>query len=158
MTTSFLCASCGEPRYLQGSLCLLSMVLACVLSGCGGGASYELVPVSGRVTLDGQPLANARVSFQPARDQTDTGPGSSGVTDAEGKYVLSVAGETETAGAVPGKHMVTISANAGSEPASDAAPAADRSLPPQASDGSLTFDVSAEGTDQANFDLKKGGR
>lgn len=158
MITSFLFAARRQPRRWPAVLCSLSMVLACALSGCGGGASYELVPVSGRVTLDGQPLANARVNFQPTRDQTDTGPGSSGVTDAEGKYVLSVAGETETAGAVPGKHMVTISANAGGEPASDAAPAADRSLPPQASNGSLTFDVPAEGTDQANFELKKGAR
>ena len=32
------------------------------------------------------------------------------------------------------------------------------SRPRHASDGSLTFEVPAEGTDQANFDLKKGGR
>ena len=85
MTTSFLFAARRQHICWPTVLCLLSMVLACALSGCGGGASYELVPVSGRVTLDGQPLANARVSFQPARDQSDPGPGASGVTDAEGK-------------------------------------------------------------------------
>ena len=158
MMTSLQFTARGKRRWLAGSFCLLSLVFTCVFSGCGGKPSYELVPVSGRVTLDGQPLANARVNFQPTRDQANPGPGSSGVTDAEGHFVLALSSESETPGAVPGKHMVTISTIANEEAANDAAPATDRSLPRQAGDGSLTFEVPSEGTDQANFDLKKGAR
>ena len=158
MMTSLQFTARGEHRWLAGFFCLLSLVFTCVFSGCGGKPSYDLVPVSGRVTLDGQPLANARVNFQPGPGQTNPGPGSSGVTDAEGRYVLSVTSESDTEGAVPGKHMVTISTTSNEEAANDAAPAADRSLPRQAGDGSLTFEVPSEGTDQANFELKKGAR
>jgi hypothetical protein len=57
--------------------------------------------VSGTVTLDGQPLENALVTFTPEGG----GRGASGVTDASGKYLLATAGQ---AGAVPGTHRVTV--------------------------------------------------
>ena len=44
------------------SLVLVAAVLT--LSGCGSHGS-PTVPVSGRVTLDGQPVSEARVSFEP---------------------------------------------------------------------------------------------
>ena len=54
--------------------------------GCGGGGA-DLSSVEGTVTLDGQPLANAIVNFEPAeggaaRSSYD------GQTDAKGHYVL----------------------------------------------------------------------
>jgi hypothetical protein len=51
--------------------------------GCGG---VKYVPVSGVVTLDGKPLANAMVLFQPIGDQG--GVGSTAKTDSEGRYKL----------------------------------------------------------------------
>jgi hypothetical protein len=118
--------------------------------GCGGGESYEFVPVSGRVTLGGEPVANARVSFQPASGQTNPGPGSSGVTDADGRYTLQAATPAREQGALVGKHVVTIST--ASEPSDDAA-GASSGLPPQAGSGSLTFDVPPGGSQAADFDL-----
>lgn len=44
----------------------------------------ELVPVSGVVTLDGQPVEGARIGFQPI----DGRRGSGGLTDAYGRYEL----------------------------------------------------------------------
>src|SRR5206468_11403323 len=74
------------------------------LAGCGGDA-----PVSGVVTLDGKPLANAHVVFQPeaTSGKTNVGTGSYGVTDSNGAYTLRVA-DSDRAGAVVGKHRVEI--------------------------------------------------
>jgi hypothetical protein len=81
---------------------LLVLVLAL---GCGG---VKRASVSGTVTLDGQPLPNALVSFQPVGEgQVTPGPGSTGRTDDKGKYTLQVSGGGK--GAVVGWHKVRIS-------------------------------------------------
>jgi hypothetical protein len=97
------------------------------------------------------------------RDSPNVGPGSLGRTDADGRFTLqTVNGET---GAVPAEHVVRMSmasSQGGAESADDftpegnieARPAARRlELPPNAVDGSLRFEVPAQGTDEANFDL-----
>jgi len=84
----------------------LALALALVLAlGCGG---KKFVPVSGRVTLNGQPLAGATVAFQPiaAEGTTEAAPGSAGKTDANGEYTL--AASTGANGAWVGKHRVMI--------------------------------------------------
>jgi hypothetical protein len=58
--------------------------LAALLSGCGG-SGPEVAPVSGRVTLDGTPLAGARIRFQP---EAGGGSPSYGTADQDGHYVL----------------------------------------------------------------------
>ena len=93
------------------------------LSGCGPPADPSLVPVSGTVTADGQPLANATVTFIPM-DGTP-GFGGTGKTDAAGQYTL--AGSRDNApGIPPGDYRVAISKRLmpdGSEvPASDNTP------------------------------------
>lgn len=95
----------------RGSL-WLSLAMVCALSlGCGGDSiDYEvegLVPVTGTVKLDGQPVPSAMVMFAP------TGEGAasttaSGTTDATGKYEL-VTGEEGQKGAKPGMYRVIIS-------------------------------------------------
>lgn len=82
------------------------VVLLCI-GGCNEGP-YELAPISGTVTLYGQPLANATVSFMPRGEGRDiVGPGSVGTTDAEGNYTLRTFKEEH--GAVVGNHTVRIS-------------------------------------------------
>jgi hypothetical protein len=81
-------------RILCVSVCCLSLL------GCGGGG-VATSPVSGTVTLDGQPLANVMVSFMPK----EGGPAASSLTDASGKYSLVTAGKK---GAVLGKHTVKV--------------------------------------------------
>lgn len=120
--------------------------------GCGG----NIVPVSGRVTLDDKPLANATVIFQPLSDQANPGPGSKGKTDSEGKFSLTLT-TGNTSGAVVGKHKVSITAYEGGERQSsgpDMKPA--KSLVPAEynSKSTLTFDVPPGGSPSANFDLK----
>ncbi len=77
-------------------------------SGCGG---PPVAPVKGRITLDGNPLPHASVSFQPVSTgkNVNPGPGSLGTTDADGNYTLRVAGQN-LEGAYVGKHRVEIAA------------------------------------------------
>jgi hypothetical protein len=74
--------------------------------GCEKYEGPPLYPVSGTVTLDGKPLANAGVMFLP-REST-LGNACLGITDASGKYVLKAergGGE----GCQEGTFAVTIS-------------------------------------------------
>lgn len=71
-------------------------------AGCGGGLDeLGLVKVTGKVTLDGQPLANARVSFEGEDKRS-----AQGVTDSGGNYVLMY--DDAHAGATPGQKIVRI--------------------------------------------------
>src|SRR5688572_22396068 len=91
-------------------LSLLAAV-AVLSAGCSS-EPYKTAPVSGRVTLNGQPLASAAVLFQPVATEgnNNPGPGSYGVTDADGRYTLVLVGK-ETKGAVVAKHKVRIAAH-----------------------------------------------
>lgn len=81
--------------------------LVLLLAGCGAATAapdVDLVPVTGRVTLDGNPVANATVLFNPL--QGTKGTGGYGVTDAEGKFVLKHRSEKE--GCEAGEYGVTF--------------------------------------------------
>ncbi|MCA9162473.1 MAG: carboxypeptidase regulatory-like domain-containing protein [Planctomycetales bacterium] len=77
-----------------------------VLSGCGSaGADYskvDLIQVSGTVTLDGQPLPNAVVTFE-----TPDGQFSYGMTDSSGHYELQF--DSVKKGVTSGPKIVRIS-------------------------------------------------
>jgi hypothetical protein len=75
--------------------------LMLTVSGCGGG--IKCFPVSGRVTLDGKPLADAVVSFMP---EDEGGVAPSGVTDKSGIYTLRQTAEAD--GAPAGHYTVRI--------------------------------------------------
>jgi hypothetical protein len=81
-----------------GCYCL-AVAAATVFAGCGGGPQFG--SVSGRVTLDDQPLAETTVEFQP-----ESGSPSYGVTNDNGDYTL--AWSADQPGAQIGKHTVRI--------------------------------------------------
>ncbi len=84
--------------------CLASLTIVVAIAGCGGEGNVELAPVTGTITQNGQPLANADVVFSPAGDvEAST---SAGTTDENGKFELQY--NDGRNGAVPGKHQVTI--------------------------------------------------
>jgi hypothetical protein len=76
------------------------LALGCV--GCGP-SGPELAPVSGRITLDGQPLSTADIIFQPDESKSP----SYGRTDSDGRYELGY--KRGVAGALLGQHTVRIS-------------------------------------------------
>jgi hypothetical protein len=130
-------------------------VVALWVAGCG---DPKVVAVSGRVTLDGQPLAGAHVVFQPIAAAKDMNPGSGsyGITDADGRYTLTVV-DTGQSGAFIGKHRVEITIRSDEDDDTDRRgrrPAAKVVLLPRYNRNSqLSFEVPAKGTKEADFPL-----
>src|SRR4029077_20438615 len=130
---------------------LFGVVLASVL-GCG---DSKVASVSGTVKLDGEPLANAVVIFQPLGDgQMNPGVGSIGRTNDKGEYRLRLIDGGN--GAIRGMHRVEISC-----PVDDGEnrPDEDRATKPQNkvpdrynADSKVTYEVKA-GKNKADFDL-----
>jgi hypothetical protein len=82
----------------------LSVVAACALvaAGCGGNG---LVTVTGKVTLDGEPLSDATVIFVPVEGANKLStPG--GRTDESGVFYLTTREIND--GAMPGEYNVTV--------------------------------------------------
>jgi hypothetical protein len=132
----------------------LALSFCFLLAGCGG--PFKTASVSGRVTANGKPLANVAVLFQPiaTADNKDPGPGSTGVTDSDGRYTLTIVGKNSR-GAVVGKHKVRIMRMGDNTDSADDQP---KPVKPVSRRGkretALEFEVPAGGTDAANFDLK----
>lgn len=85
------------------SFLLLSAVVLSSHAGCGGGPEVPtLGTVSGKVSVDGNPLPGVVVTFEPV----DGGRSSSGKTDEEGNYSLSY--NATSKGALIGKHRVMV--------------------------------------------------
>jgi hypothetical protein len=78
------------------------LLLTALLSGCGG-SGVEVAPVSGRVTLDGAPLAGARICFQP---EASGGSPSYAASDSDGNYVMGY--NRDQQGALIGWHTVSV--------------------------------------------------
>ena len=85
-------------RILARATCFLLLTVC----GCGTSDRPPLAPVTGTVTLDGQPLASAAVTFRPAE-----GRASRGFTNDQGHYELAYIRDIR--GAKVGSHTVTIS-------------------------------------------------
>ncbi|QDU48860.1 hypothetical protein [Gimesia panareensis] len=130
------------------------LMLACtagVLVGCGGGdAGPTTYPVTGKVTVDGEPLAEGNIIFR----------------DAEGK-AASGAGKIEQGAfsfeTVAGKKAVVITANreipgktvAGGAPDEPPVPAVEQYLPEEYNEKTtLEAEVSEAGPNEFTFELK----
>lgn len=91
-------------RIVQDALCawqfFVALAVCFAVGGCDG--NMKVAPVSGTVTLDGEPLEQASVLFQPEK-----GRPSFGVTDSDGKYSLTYS--RDQTGAEVGECTVKIS-------------------------------------------------
>lgn len=94
----------------QETAVLLGLIVMGTIGGCGSDP-YVLAPVSGRITIDGQPVAELRISFEPvgSAERKYPGPESVGITDDDGRYSLKTMAEAPRRGAVVGKCRVRIS-------------------------------------------------
>jgi hypothetical protein len=144
-------------RYAVPSL-VPRLVSIVVLSFIASGCHSDIVPVSGRVTLDGQPLPGAIVTFQPVREpsaEPPTATGSVAVTDDQGRYQLRLV-DPERPGALVGDHTVTIATAAATSAvaeSSDSESSDAERLPESWRDGSQRYTVPAGGASDANFDI-----
>jgi hypothetical protein len=117
---------------------------------CGGCRQEgpDVAPVSGMVTLDGEPLEGATVLFQPA-----SGRPSRGTTDNRGHYELSYT--QDRAGAVVGPHTVHITTAETITQDDGTMTATPERVPERYNRSSeLTVEVPAGGTDSADFQLE----
>lgn len=83
------------------------LLLAFLVIGCSD-SRFPLAPISGTITLDGEPLEGAEVVFAPMENKNTTvvGPASVGYTDQEGRFTLkTIKGRT---GAVLTNHRVSV--------------------------------------------------
>jgi hypothetical protein len=119
-------------------------------TGCGGAdVPDNLSSVSGVVTLDGQPLAGAAVTFVPP-----DGRPASGTTDSSGKYSLSYNDGSD--GCQPGLCRVMISTGSSGRENEDGevVGAKPESVPPKYNvQSELTFSVKPNERNQADFQL-----
>ncbi len=146
-------------------------VVLSLLCCAGCGESLPLAHVSGRITLEGRPLAGAGITTQPiARDSRNPGAGSFGLTDAQGRFELELV-KPARKGEIIGEHrvMITKPAEPAAENPSKASvegdlqvweddPRANRTAavdnwPHRFTDGSLRLTVPPDGTYSADFDL-----
>jgi hypothetical protein len=134
----------------RSAFCCVGLLGLLGLAGCYS-AESDIVAVSGRVTLGGEPLAGAVVTMQPV-DTTQQGraTGSVGRTDADGRYSLTLI-EPRLPGAIVGEHRVTITTADSS--ANDAKLPTGERVPRRWRNGSQTFVVPAGGTSKADFSL-----
>ena len=130
-------------------------LIACWLAGCG--KKGDIVPVSGRVTLDGQPLADVAINFGPLTGGMEGAYAAYGKTDASGRYTLRLVDDNRI-GATVGKNRVTLNENTPGGPSDGAAPRVQFKLPPTARDGTMQYDVPPGGTSAADFEFGKTGR
>jgi hypothetical protein len=134
-----------------------SLVLV-LLAGCGGGDGDDLPreAVSGKVALDGQPLAEGAIQFLP-----EGGPDAKGPTVSGGAVIKGGAYDISRAkGLTPGKYKVAITSAAPADaPAADAAPgpapkpAAEKIPAKYNASSTLTAEVKSGGGNTFDFDL-----
>ncbi len=142
-----------EGLWLWGQM--LSVLAIPLMFGCDS-SKHQLAPVSGIVTLDGEPLSDGVVNFQPmAGKNVNVGPGSNARTDEQGRFVMNTIDDQP--GAIVGKHRVRIYSFSPESPRvddTDSEPPSERVPHRYNYRSKLTFDVPAEGTSEANFELE----
>ena len=143
---------------------LLIAVLTAAAAACAGCNRSGRLPVSGTVTVDGQPLASGDIAFAPA----SPGPGNSaGAAIERGKYSISA-----EQGLLPGDYKVSIHAFRGTGKKNwdgmgdPTAPESQKKyveqleqyIPPRYNDSTeLTASIRPGKANSLNFDLQIGG-
>jgi hypothetical protein len=128
----------------------LSFILLCAV-GCG----TKMVSVSGTITLDGKPIQDCRVLFQPkttSAAETLADP-ASGLTDQNGKYQLSPLDKKRKSGIAPGDYIVKFGWQNPNPPINETEPQPKPpyKLPEEVQMKGLPFTVPANGSANADF-------
>ena len=127
-------------------------MLALLSAGCGP-SGPEIASVSGRIIMDGKPLANATVVFIP-----ENGRPAGANTDQDGNYVLNFAQGRK--GAIPGTNTIRIMTlrDPDQDENGQTIPGSPETVPSRYNtESELTFDVESGKKNVANFELKSTG-
>jgi len=129
-------------RLISLPLLALALVILPAVLGCGG-PTVKTVPVSGKVTVGGQPAPDGNVSFVPV-SAGDSKVGAPAGQIKNGEYTVSTAGKP---GAPEGKYKVTV--HGSMVPTGGKPPASFNRIYSDAKTTPLTIDVPS-----SNYDLK----
>ena len=148
----------GTTKWLAG----MAVVVAAALAGCGARDQLHLVPATGLVTLNNEPVPDASVIFEPA--SVSGGKLATGRTNARGEFALYT---DNRAGAACGLYKAAVMSSGALSSARNAGPAVirprdpsfrsdsqghtqspipERYVSPEAS--GLAFEVSTNGSNQ----------
>ncbi len=116
-------------------------------TGCSSDV-VKTVSAEGTVTLDGNPLANAEVEFQP----TDNSSPSYGKTDSSGHYELMFT--ADQAGAIVGEHKVRITTGGETEDENGNSTATEEVVPEKYNAQTELTATVEKGGGPYDFDLK----
>ncbi|MCL2346745.1 MAG: hypothetical protein FWC50_00645 [Planctomycetaceae bacterium] len=78
------------------------------VAGCPGNSGPRVYLVTGKVTLDGEPLPDATLIFSPV-SQSGTALSASGRTNADGVYFIQTTTGKPQGGTTPGEYKVCFS-------------------------------------------------
>lgn len=135
--------------------CRQAVLLVSAIAVVGCGAKPEVVPASGKVTYNGQPLPYGAVGFQPAQGQP-----SGAAIQPDGSFKLSTFSEFD--GAKPGFYKVKVTCIPSQSPSERAKPRVGEFTPGASlipdkytflDRSGLTAEVPAEGTDSIVIEL-----
>lgn len=129
---------------LPGSL-LSTLLILPLIYGCGQSDAPPLGKVFGVVTLNGQPVSNASITFLPV----EGGRPASGETNAKGEYTLTFSADLN--GAKVGKNQVFIGTQ---RDGSSGVPGTKESIPARFNLKSELFVDVNPGTNQLDFPLE----
>ncbi|MDO5554664.1 MAG: hypothetical protein Q4G68_12975 [Planctomycetia bacterium] len=134
---------------------MAAVMILFVSSGC---KDANIVKVSGKITVEGKPVGNLHVSFQPVAVQGENalGPSAWGVTDEQGNFELKAVNiDKKITGATVGANRVKITARGPEKKPDEVVYTGTWKSPLPGGVPSIetTFEVPRGGTSEANFDL-----
>lgn len=139
----------------------LSLLVALgTCAGCGKSGTVQTAPVTGRITLDGEPLDGGTVTFVPDKQRRTMGPIGVGEIREDGTYsIVTDPGGDVLKGAVVGYHRIRITLSPNQRTALRKAKRDDKNQLPRKflSEGTsgLNAEVRAGITNSINLDLKR---
>jgi hypothetical protein len=137
-------------RYELQSSSFFFLILVIGAAGCSGEKVPGLARVTGTVTIDGQPVADASISFEGANPGE---PPSLAKTDSSGNYELYYSRGHK--GATIGEHIVYITTY--QEPTDENPKPKKESIPAKYNAKSELKKTVTRGQNKIDFDLKSGG-
>ena len=136
-----------SPGRIQAFYVTSTLFLATAI-GCGGD---NLVPMSGSISLNGKPFEDVYVVFEPV--EGDASQISTGKTNETGAYVLT--NTSGKAGCRVGEHKVLLTTVPPNAMDDERTPLPKDRIPSRYQTDPLKFEVPDQGTDNADFDLKR---
>ncbi len=86
-------------------VCIVALMCFVLVVGCSGKEKIVLVPIEGKLMMNGQPVPLAKIDFMPEFKGHGAEANSYAITDENGKFVLAMGSEP---GAAIATHKVVI--------------------------------------------------